>query len=776
MGLARFFVCIFILSSQTLRAQIPTMNGWVYNKKTLETIAGAIIVDSSSYKFVETNAFGHFQFSSGKGNKILFIAARGFKSQRFTINVESSISKNFFLMPVGYNELDSAEEFFSLYNMKPSFYAATKKHIIEAPSVLSVSDPIKYLQFLPGVSGGIEGLSGLLVRGSNPDQNLILMNGMPIYGNGHIWGFVSNYNPEILQSVHFYRGVAPARFGGRAGGGVLDVQTDGGAAKEWTGKLHVDPIAFNLVMNGPLDHRGKVTGSFAFRRSYLDWILGSQIKSIVTGNIHDANIRINFKKNQYTQWNYWFYNGRDKYGFFINDDQIDSLGRRIILDYKSLTSWQNTQAGIRWSHEFNANHFGSITAGYSRYNYVNDNSIDASITQGLSVRSVETKDKLSNAINDLSANADFSFVYSLRHTLRYGSQFILHGLKPGITQVVEKTNVANIDTLYGVSNIQSVIEWSQYAELDLHPNIGLSLNIGIRLWSFFARDKAFIRPEPRIILSQLLEGKKRIQLGFSIANQGLHQLSSVNGTLPRDVWFPSGEYFKPQSTTQVSAAFLMPAGSGIEFSTELFYKNFRGITDLTGIDEDPLVKNFWERSIVQGSGTALGFEMLLIKQTGKFTGLMGYTYSKSTRTFDFINNGEQFPYRWDRPHQIKGQLTINLVSWLKINFAAVLMSGNVYSIPTGKYLSTEGKLVYDYNTKNNYRMPTYKRIDLGFTKEIKPYQYREYKEFWGIQLYNTFGWVNPLGAKLDIDKKTGRIGFKGQYFSFIPSGFYRLEF
>ena len=776
MSFLRFFSLVVMCATTSVFAQIPAITGWVYNKKTLETIPGAIIVDSASYTFVESNAQGFYQFGTKQGDKTIIVAAPGFKPQKVLIDVQSSVTKNFFLRPVGFGELDSATEYLSLYNLKPSFYSTTKKAIIQSPSVLSVSDPVKYFQFLPGVTGGIEGLSGLVVRGSNSDQNLLLMNGLPLYGNGHVWGFLSNYNTEVLKNADFYRGVAPARYGGRAGGGVIDIQTDGGAAKEWTGKMHVDPLTANVAMDGPLDHRGKVTGSLGIRRSYLDWLVGAGQESGLIGNIHDINARVDYKVDQHSQWNFWVYNGRDKYGLSSEVDEVDSLNRRVVFSFDLLTSWQNTQIGSRYSHEFKSNHFGSFTTGYSRFVYSNLFNLDGSITQGANTQTAQISEELKNAITDYTANGDFSYVYSPQHTIRYGSHFTFHNLRPGQTRIQENTNLANRDTTFGVANVQNIAEWANYAELDMHPNIGLSVNFGLRVWTFVTNTKTYVRPEPRLIISQLLEGKKRIQLGFSVANQGLNQLSSVNGSLPRDVWFPSSASFRPQRTTQISCAYLFPLATGVEFSAEGYYKWFDGITDLTGVEEDPFVKDFWERSIVQGTGRARGFEAMITKKTGSGTGLLSYTYSKTERTFEFINDGKPFDYRWDRPHQLKAQFTWQAQTWLTINMSGMLMSGNVYTVPTGQYLTTDNKLVFDYSRKNNYRMPLYKRFDIGFTKEIKPYYNRGYREFWGLQVYNVLGSINPINARWEVNT-AGKLVLTGTTpFVFIPSGFYRLEF
>jgi len=766
------------LTTHFLHAQVPAITGWVYDKETLETIPGAVIVNIETNENTQSNTCGYYQLPTTRGDKTIAVAAAGYRPVKVLVEVEASVTKNIFLIPVKFDELDSAEEILSLYNQKTSFYSPRRKQIIEAPSVLSVNDPVKYLQFLPGVTGGIEGLAGLVVRGSNPDQSLQMMNGMPLYGNGHLWGFLSNYNPEIIKSADFYRGVAPARYGGRAGGGVMDVQMAGGNAVSWTGLMHMDLISANAVANGPLDHRGKVTASIGIRRSYLDWLLGSTgPDASLIGNTHDINAKVDYKESQKTQWSFWAYNGRDKFGLQQTISETDSLGRLLDISLKLITSWQNTLAGVRWSHEFNSNHFGSISAGITRYKFNSLFGLEGSITTDTSKRTAEYSETYSNTISDFHVNGDFSYIYTHQYSINYGSQLAIHGLRPGRTEIVSKdgNNPATTEK-YGIANQQTVVEWANYAELDMHPNAGLSINLGMRLWSFFTAERVWVRPEPRITLSQLLEGKNRIQLGLGMSNQGLHQLSSVNGILPADIWFPSGENFSPQRTTQISGAFIKPVAKGTELSAEVYYKGFNGITDLTGIEEDPLLPNYWERSITQGQGTSYGFEMLLSKRTGVITGVASYTYSKTQRQFQFINENQPFPYRWDRPHQAKLQLTVQASNAFKINIAGVFMSGNLQTVPTGKYLSADNRIVYDYTMKNNYRMPNYKRIDIGFIKQIKPFMRRGYEEFYGINVYNVMNWFNPMFAQIEIESN-GLVRLQGtSYFQFVPSAFYRIQF
>lgn len=759
-----------------LFSQYVGITGWVFDRNTLEKIPGAIVLDDKSNFYSETTEQGYYQIVSKKGNRLIVFAAPGYKTQRILLDLTGSTVKNIFLNPVDFDENDSASEFTSLFNDKISYYKLLPRQIKQGTSLFSINDPIKVIQNLPGVSGGIEGLSGLYVRGSNSDQNLILMNGLPLYGNGHVWGLMSNFNPEIISNCDFYRGIAPARYGGRAGGGVLDIQTSAGSAEEWSGSVNVDVATFNVALNGPLDKQGRWTTSLAFRRSYLDWILGDQ--NFFVANMHDINFKIGFKKDIRNHFDFWIYNGRDKYAVNINDNFNDTVGRFISLSLGIGTIWQNTLAGFNYSHVFNSKHYMNLSAGFSRYTYQLFFNLGLSVFSDTSFSSVQLNDKIMSSITDYSLKGDFFYMLGAESKLRYGSQLIIHDMNPNTENVFlqSSNNSRNIDTTYGLFNQKYIGEFSNYAEIEFHPNEGMSMNIGARVWTYLSSEKNYLRFEPRISLSQQLQGKKRIQLGLAVSNQGIHQLSSVSGIMPQDVWFPTTGNFVPQKTTQFTMAFLQPWKHNLEFSIEYYYKDFQGITELTGVDADPLQKSYWEQSIVQGTGSSQGIELLITKKTGNLNGIFSYTFSATDRKFDMLNNGQPFDFRWDRRNKLNLQLAYQVSSTFVFNFNAVLMTGHAVTVPTSQYYTTDGRLVYDYSMKNNFRMPYYKRIDIGFTKEIKPEFHIDYHEYYGIFFYNTFGWDNPITAQFQKgDDKVVRL-MGTSYFKFVPSAFYRLQF
>lgn len=774
----RTTLLLFICSS--LGAQNQAVTGWVFDEKTLENIGSAVIIDKATNLYTESNSEGYYQLLTKNGSRELWYAAPGYKAHKIKLDVKGVVMHNVFLKPVDFDEADSSAELVALYTSKTSYYKVLPRQIQQYKSLLGISDPLKLFQFLPGVSGGIEGLSSTYVRGSNSDQNLMLMNGLPLYGNGHIWGLLSNFNPDVIQSAEFYRGVAPARFGNRAGGGVVDIVTQGGNAEKWTGDMNIDLATASIAFNGPLDKAGKVTVALGYRRSYLDLVISSiipELNEFLIGNVHDINFKINYKKSSKEHWNFWIYNGRDKYGLNLDATVSDSLGRVIDLSIGLGWQWQNTLSGVNYFREINKRHFMHASIGISRYKYGRaENFIISSQTQG-NVQSAELRFDESNSITDFNGSADFEYLYGTRTKLRYGTHWVTHRMKPGELVYQELQNGAvEEENTYGTANNQSPSEWSTYGELDFHSDNYLSINVGARIWSYFGRDNTFVRIEPRLTLNQRLEGNRRFQLGISVNNQGIHQLSSVTGILPQDVWFPTSGNLKPQQTSQFSAAYIQPLTGGFEFSIEGYYKYFNGLMYIQENKDEKLSKDYWEQMISQGTGNSSGVEFLLAKKSGKLNMISSYTYSRTTRLFDDINGGEVFPFRWDRPHKFAFQLVYQPNSSINFNFNAVIMSGNPVTVPTGRYFTVDNRLVYDFSNINNYRLPLYQRIDVGFTKEIKPEEHFETREFYGIHVYNIMGMNNPVNAQFQFDD-AGQIQLIGtSYFTFVPSAFYRIEF
>ena len=771
------FVC---MGSILLRAQenAPGVYGLVTDAETGESIENAIVIAKKDMQYTYTARDGFYSMSVSSGKQELIITAAGYKTQFVNEDIYRAIQFNVVLSPLSEMETDTLWNLYhAMYDLRSGHCSPTQKQIQRLPVLLNIADPVKFLQFLPGVSGGIEGLSGLYVRGGNSDQNLMMMDGVPVYGNGHLFGFLSVYNPELVSNTEFYRGVAPARYGGRAGG-ILDVGMKEGSSNLWSGTYNHDLLLMNFAANGPLSSSGNVTASVGFRKSWLDLMLPKGGDNFLFYNLHDFNIKVSAKLKNMNRLSFWFYNGRDKFAFRAKTNETDSLGRKEETELGLEINWQNTLAGMTYRHHFSKRHSGNFVAGISRYTYKNPISVENTITTDTSRSNIKIAVDSRNAISDYIVKADFDYRIGRSNHLRYGSEFVYHSFRPTMQSLeLSSSGSTGLDTTLGSENAQTGIESSVWGEYEKNVGGGLKINAGMRLWNFTARDGSYFRPEPRILISQILQGKKALKLGFSLANQGVHRLSSVNINFPSDVWFPTTGNIRPQRTAQVTAGFYQPWRFGFEFSIEAYYKKFDGVTDLTGQDDNDFSPRYWERMLAQGKGESYGLEVLLMKKVGRFNGSVGYTWSYSDRLIPDINFNRTYPFRWDRRHRFAGQGSYIINKVYKVNFAAVFMSGNTATIPTGSYLSADGTtIVFDYSSKNNYRMPFYRRIDMGFSKKIKPFLRREFQSFWGANVYNIAAWNNPLFV--DVQQTGSNPPFaKGiSYTLLVPSVFYRVEF
>jgi hypothetical protein len=297
----------------------------------------------------------------------------------------------------------------------------------------------------------------------------------------------------------------------------------------------------------------------------------------------------------------------------ISTNDVDSLNRQIKFNLKLGFNWQNNLFGVNWARKINNRHYGNFMLGMTRATYRVPFEIGSSIQSDTSFSSFSIKTENSNAITNVIGKANLEYRLKTNAHLRYGGEWVLHSFNPSTLYIAfNGSGSTGFDTTFGLDNRSVSPEVSVYGEYENNLGGGLKVNLGGRIWSFFGNGKTWIRPEPRILISQILQGQKALKLGFSIANQGVHRLSSVNANLPGDIWFPTGGNIRPQQTLQITGGFYQPWKKGLEFSMEMYLKSFDGITDLTGQDENDYEPRYWERMLAQGTGRAYGIEFLLM--------------------------------------------------------------------------------------------------------------------------------------------------------------------
>lgn len=779
MKLKCFWLTVLCIAFTSINAQVPSVYGIVKDAFTGEAIQGVVVFDSATSGTGISNTHGYYDITANNGYNSLVFTAPGYLTAVHLVRVFGPVSLDIELSPIGDEQTQNNQANSILNDYQIGHIMPLSKQIKDMPAIANEQDPVKFLQNLPGAKGGMEGMSGLYVRGGNNDNNLMMMDGIPVFGSGHLFGFLSPFQPNSFRDIQFYRGPAPARYGGRASS-VTDVSMKEGNTNEFNGEMGINLLDLFVNANGPLDKAGKTTINIGIRKSWLDVLTRSNDNSTLNFGFHDLNAKVVFRPSQYSKLSVWVYNGRDKYGFNLKDSGfVDTTKTFEASVFKLQTKWQSTITGVNYMARINKKIFANFIVGYSHFK--TNNIVNLRLSTYDSVLNPKLnwilKSDNQNALNLITAKAQFEQRISDKARLNYGLESNLYFLTPYKEYYyVRKDSFVLYDQSGGTVNNSSPIENAVYGEYIIEPVKGLTINGGLRLWSFIGKDKSFFRPEPRIFLRQLLSNGASVRLGFSVNNQGVNQLSSINLPQPTDAWFPAGKLIKPQQSIQTSFGWSKMLGAGWGINIESYYKRLNGVFDVYSDIEDQTDPQYWVDIVGQGKGNSYGIETILSKEIGPFSGFVSYSLSKTNRTIETINFGNTYPFRWDRRHSFNSIFYYRTSAWSKISFGLTVMSGSAVTVPTSAYYNYDNTLVLNYSSKNNYRLPIYHRVDFSFTKKSHR-STEDLRRYWGINIYNLFMRNNVMFVR--VDKKDGVNGFtvKGiSWFPFVPSMFYKIEF
>lgn len=666
--------------------------------------------------------------------------------------------------------------------------------IKKLPAFMGEVDVVKTIQLLPGVSSASEGGQGFYVRGGGPDQNLVLLDEAVVYNAAHLFGFFSVFNADAVKSVNLIKGGMPANFGGRMSS-VLEVNMNEGNKKRFKIKGGIGAISSRLTLEGPIV---KDKGSFMIsaRRTYLDVIMKAAIKddSPFAGTsyfFYDFNMKANYKLSDNDKVFLSGYYGKDLFSFASNDFVVDM-------------PWGNGIGSLRWNHIFNSKLFMNVTGTYSNYLFKFGSQQD------------QFKFEVKSGIEDWGGKVDFSYYPNTRHKIKYGLDYKFHTFTP--IGVSASSDDVVFDT--GLAQKLRSHESAAYVldEVDLNENI--RLNAGLRYSTFqhvgpFTRyikgDKSqpdstieyasgkvikfYQGLEPRVSLRWRLRDKSSIKAGYSYNFQYVHLTSLSAVSLPTDIWYPTTSIAKPQQGWQASLGYFRNFNEGMfETSVETYYK---GMKNLIAYEEGALpgdnVNDNTDNLLVFGTGKSYGIEFFIKKKTGKFTGWIGYTLSKTDRFFEDLNNGDPFPAKYDRRHDLSVVASYTLSKRWVFSAAFVYATGNTMTLPSSWYVQNQD-LLFNYGARNSTRMAPYHRLDLSATwyskeyKEVKDPETGEikkekkrFKTNWAFSVYNVYNRANPYFLYVDNDGDFLAGDFKISVkqvtlFPIIPSVTWNFEF
>ncbi len=789
--LYRYIFCILmVLPGLFVSAQTITFSGYVEDTLNGEKLLGAAVFDTITAKGTTSNVYGFYSLTlpvsdsvtlriSSVGYATKFVRLSGRESQ--TVNLLMSESNE--LQEVVVSDRQSIQESTQMGSVDVSM-----DKVKSLPVLLGETDILKTIQLLPGVQGGTEGSSGMYVRGGGPDQNLILLDGVSVYNASHLFGFFSVFNADAINSVQLIKGGFPARYGGRLSS-VLDIRMKEGNIKEFHGEGAIGIISSKLSLEGPIK---KEKGSFIVsgRRTYIDLLarpfLIAQNEGIGGYYFYDVNGKANWKFDENNRIYLSTYFGNDL--FYYRDSYTEVYqGTEYTSKERSDMGWGNLISALRWNHVFNSKLFANTTATYSRYKFVVGFEMEDIEDDGTKITTDKAAFKYFSGIQDWGIKTDFDYIPVPNHYIRFGIAETYHTFKPGVEEFRIDSEYEKYDTVLGSKN-QFAHEWSAFIEDDWKLNKRFKANVGVHYSGFLVSKRYYHSLQPRAAIRILVDDKSSVKAGFSTMTQYIHLLSNSSIGLPTDLWVPATDKVKPQNSWQVAVGYARTLIKGMyELTVEAYYKGMNNLIEYKDGASFFLGGTDWQELIESGRGEAYGLEVLMDKRLGKFTGWIGYTLSWTNRQFQEINFGREYPYRYDRRHDISVAITYKQNKKIDFGLVWVYGTGNAVTLPSQRYIGLDhyimhlnlpqnawwGTEIEHIQSRNNYRMPAYHRLDLG----VNLHKEKKWGEAtWSFGVYNVYNRINPFYIYFQKDENNNTRLYKLGLFPIIPSVSYAFKF
>ncbi len=727
----------FILLIYSLMGQDrSTISGKITDSKTGMALAGANIFEIKSERGTASDAEGQYLLSLPKGAYKLKVSYIGYKTILREVELNKNIALDFALIPdpISMSRID-VSGIAPDHNVKSTEISVERlsiRQVEQIPVVMGETDIMKTIQLLPGITSIAEGRSGYIVRGSGIDQNLILMDGMPIYYSSHMQGLYSVFNSDAVKGLTIYKGGVPARFGGR-GASVLDVQMRDGNIEQYRGGISAGLITSKFSLEAPIikdkfslflsGRSTRLSGGSLYDIINEGSTTGGRLNSDKGGGGKSSSGK--GKSDSGSDFRFfapnesWFdingkviYQINDKqnlnFSFYVGRDSAMTVG---------LTEWGNRAALLRWENRFATKWLSNTSLIYSRYYTANIAGIY----------------HFHSGVSTQSFKQEFSYFPNPNSEVRFGLMSEYQDYNHGSLE--DATQEDGGKFMPGMQGLESAF----YIENDQKINDRLSAYYGLRYSLYhqlgpgdrFTYDDITNEPieaeffpektdvlssysslEPRLAMTYLLSDQNSLKLSYNRNAQYLRLMSLGAEIEWYDIWMPTTKNIKPMLTDQFAMGYFHNFNNNeIKFSAEIYYKILYGAADFEDGLHNYLVDNL-EAYVATGEGLAYGFEMSIEKPTGRFNGRLSYNYGKSDYQIDVINEGRWYPYRFDKTHSLTMFSNFQITKYLSISSTFLYSTGRPVTLPEGYYHISGIPFPY-WEGRNKYRLPDYHRLDLG---------------------------------------------------------------
>ncbi|MDD7455799.1 MAG: carboxypeptidase-like regulatory domain-containing protein [Bacteroidales bacterium] len=740
-----------------------TVSGYVTDIESGESLIGAGVFSVGKAKTgVSTNEFGWYNVSLRKGRTTIEYHYVGYEPRTIDLDLNKDTVINVTLSPSASlsEAVVVARNNAGIRSTNMSALDVPISQVIKSPTLFGESDIIKFLQMLPGVQGGMEGTTGIHVRGGSQDENLVMLDGIPIYNIDHVLGIFSVFTPEAVKKVTFYKGAFPARYGGRISS-IVDVRTNDGNLKETHGVVSVGMLTSRVHVEGPLK-QDKTSFSLSFRgmhtllyQPFIKFAMKDEAKA--NFYFYDANAKVSHKFDDRNRLYLGVYNGWDK---LTVDDLYDEGGESEGTFSKSADKyrigWGNTIAAMRLNHIFSSTLFSNTTVALNNYRMSIQNKYNTSYgTKYLS----DYKYKYKSGISDGSARMDFEWTPNSSNSVRFGGEYTFHTFKPETSSFTNKAvegGTVQTDSTYNELDGRKMRghEASAFIEDDIFIGEKLSFNPGLHYTAFYTDGKVYNSLQPRLSARMDLGKGYAVKAAYSRMAQYVHLLTSTDISLPTDLWVPITKNIKPVIGDHYSIGAYYSGLKGWEFSLEGYYKKTKNIVEYQDGATVMGTSANWYDKVSMGEGRSYGAEVFVQKTFGKTTGFVSYTLSKSDRIFrdGMVNNGRWYPYKYDRRHNLVVSVFHKFSDRVDVAGNFVFTTGGTTTVPTRQIvaITPDGTSTYDDYVpyKNNYRLPCSHRLNLGVNLHK---QKRHGERIWNFSIYNVYNAMNPNLVYSDTD-------------------------
>lgn len=755
-----FYILLFVCSVPAF-AQNVAVKGIVKDDdgESLPMATVLILPDSA---VTSADGSGFFTVVTTPGRKSIVVTYTGFQrlDRELQVSGDTLISLVLFPKVSELREVTVTANRYSsedlIQSTRTGTTTLTQKDLNAIPVLGGEADLIKTLQLLPGTVRGVEGSSDLFVRGGAADQNLVLLDGAPVYNTSHMFGFLSVFNPSILDHVEAIHGGFPAEYGGRLSS-ILNVSSNSDIAEATRVSGDIGLIATRLYVEQPLI-QDKASFWIAGRRTYIDKVVKA-VGEELPYFFYDLNGKLIIKSNKRNRVEASFYSGEDVLDIF-RDRNNDGNG--FTTSYIS----GNTSQSLRWAHTFPSRWKSSLSLVRSSYQYSISNSFEENELRAFS----DIEDygaKLIFRRDSLSANAAFQF----------GAEWTRHAISPNVINTTGSI-ASLLESSASPGNLAQEVAF--HLQYEFSPASGWLVNAGMRMSGGFANGREYFVPEPRLSVRYAVTKDQAVKLSYSRMSQYLHRISNSAVTTPTDVWYTVTDKIAPQTAHEVSAAWqrFMPEEK-IFLSAEAYYKTMQ---HLIGYEEGTnlFFNTDFESKLIQGRGRAYGLELLARKEAGRFTGWISYTLSWSRRQFNAVNAGRWFPSRYDRRHNGAIVTQYNLGRRWAVSAVWEFISGARFTPVVGQYVVlaptlTGVDLIPIYSGINQVKLADTHRLDIGVKFMSRNDRKFQWQMFAGV--YNVYNRASPVGMTIEENEADGSLRYEQPgLFGILPFISYGFRF